>query len=71
VKIVIYDEIGREVKALFAGDQEAGYQSMTWNSTNSAGNSVASGMYFYRIEAGSSTEKRKTFVGVKKMLLIR
>jgi len=42
----------------------AGYYSITWNATNSLGDPVSAGMYFYTIQAG---EYRVT----KKMLLLK
>jgi flagellar hook assembly protein FlgD len=68
---MVYDALGREVKELIDGDQNAGYQSIAWNSTNRNGNVVSSGMYFYRIEATSLSDPAKTFTQVNKMLLIK
>lgn len=46
-----------------------------WNSTNNFGNTVAggyaSGVYFSRLEATSVNDPSKSFVQVRKMLLIR
>ena len=65
VNIAVYDASGRFVKNLVSSQHVPGdsYQ-VTWNGTNEAGNSVAAGMYFYKINAGS-------FVETKKMLLIK
>lgn len=69
---MIYDALGQEIKEIIAGDQEAGYQSITWNAANGSGNPVASGMYFYRIEAQPTGESAAAmFTEVRKMLLIR
>jgi hypothetical protein len=65
VSLVVYDILGREVTRLMNNDvKEAGYYRMQWNSTNLFGTSVATGVYFYRITAGS-------FVQTKKMLLLK
>jgi hypothetical protein len=74
VRIVIYDALGQEVREIFAGEQEAGFQSIVWGGVNARGNTVASGMYFYRIEAkpaGGAGNAAPAFTEVKKMLLIR
>ncbi len=65
VNISIYDASGRLVKNLISSQHVPGdsYQ-VSWNGTNEAGTSVAAGMYFYKINAGS-------FVETKKMLLIK
>jgi hypothetical protein len=46
--------------------QQAGDQSVGWN-----GSASASGIYFYRLEAVSAADPRKTFTSVKKMVLVR
>lgn len=49
----------------------SGFKSVEWNSKNNIGNTVASGVYFYRLEATSVGDLSKSFVQVKKMLLVR
>lgn len=64
VRISIYDILGRIVKTLVNEFQEAGYKSVVWDGTNNSGSSVSTGLYIYKIEAGS-------FVDSKKMLLLK
>lgn len=71
VTLRIYNILGQEVKTIIDEIQSAGFKSIEWNSTNNIGNAVASGVYFYRIDATSVTERTKTFTQVKKMLLLR
>ncbi len=59
VVIKVYDILGREVKTLINEFRTAGYYEVLFDGTN-----FASGVYFYRIEAGS-------FVDAKKMVLIK
>ena len=59
VSLKIYDILGREVATLVNERKPAGKYSVTWNAS-----SMASGVYFYRLEAGS-------FVETKKLLLLR
>lgn len=60
VTIKIYDILGREVTTLVRNEfKQAGRYEVSWNANN-----YASGVYFYRIEAGS-------FVSAKKMVLIK
>jgi hypothetical protein len=68
VILVIYDLKGTEVIRYVQGMQTAGKHSVLWNGQNDLGNIVASGMYFYRIEAKT---KEKTFVDVKKMIFMK
>jgi len=64
VTLRIYSVTGQLVRTIVDGVQQPGYYSVTWNGLNNAGEQVASGVYFYRIEAGS-------FVSMKKMLLLK
>jgi aminopeptidase N len=59
VKLVIYDILGKEVSTLVNDNIKAGTYSVEWNATQ-----FPSGVYFYRLIAGSFSE-------VKKMLLIK
>jgi hypothetical protein len=60
VALRVYDVSGRMVKTLVdAGDVAAGEHSVHWNGDNDAGAAVASGVYFYRIEAGPYVETRR------------
>jgi len=54
VSLKIFNVVGQEVATLANGIQEAGYKSVVWNASG-----VSSGVYFYRLQAGSFTETRK------------
>ncbi len=54
VTLTVTDIIGREVSRLVDGYQEAGYKTVIFDASN-----VASGIYFYRIQAGDFVETRK------------
>ena len=51
ISVRVYNMLGQEVVTLFDGFQKAGDQSATWNGTNKEGETVASGLYIYRIQA--------------------
>lgn len=71
VVLRIYNTLGQEVRTVKDGIETAGYKSVEWNSINGEGLTVASGIYFYRIDATGAAPPVKTFTQVKKMLLIR
>lgn len=58
VNLAIYDITGKLVKTLVTGEKAAGSHQVVWNGTNEAGRSVASGMYFSRLTAGSETQTK-------------
>jgi spore coat protein A len=58
-KLTIFNTAGQEVAKLVDGDLAAGSHVISWNANN-----MASGAYFYRLEAG-------TFSAVKRMLLLK
>jgi len=57
VSIIVYDLLGSEVATLVNNVQSAGIHTVKWNAIN-----VASGIYFYRLKAGSFTQTRKLVV---------
>ena len=60
VELKVYDILGREVRALFNGDQlNAGTHTVVWNGRNNANQPVATGVYFYRIVAGGYMQSMK------------
>jgi len=62
VTIKIYNVLGEEVVTLVDEPQRAGYQTVTWNGRNQAGQLVASGVYVYKMFAGGSAQTRKMFL---------
>jgi hypothetical protein len=51
----IYDILGRKVRSLVSEHLSSGYKSVLWDGRDDKGLEVASGIYFYRIEAGPHT----------------
>jgi hypothetical protein len=66
VLLTIFNLLGQRVATLVDGVQSAGYKSVNWNAGG-----VASGLYFYRIEATSVNDPSKTFTKVMKMALVK
>ncbi len=66
VKLTIYSVLGQEVKTLVDGVQSAGFKSFQFDASN-----IPNGVYYYRIEAVSTADANKSFVEVKKMLLLK
>lgn len=59
VKITVYNQLGQQIMQLADGDFTSGNHSIYFNGTN-----LASGVYYYRIEAGS-------FIQTRKMVLLK
>lgn len=59
VLIVIYDIAGRKVKELVNRGQQAGVYLVKWDGKNEIGQAVASGVYIYKIVAGTYTKSNK------------
>jgi hypothetical protein len=59
VRLEIYDILGRKIETLLSERQNAGNHSVPFNASN-----LSSGVYFYRLSAGS-------FVQTKKLMLIK
>ena len=59
VRLEIYDLLGRKVRTLVESVQAAGPHSITWGGTHQTGVPLGSGMYFFRLVAGSQVQAGK------------
>jgi hypothetical protein len=59
VVLDVCDVLGRHVRSLVNRDQAPGEYRVTWDGKDGHGESVASGVYFYRLQTGSQTLTRK------------
>ncbi len=64
VTIDIYNILGQKVRRLVDAGRVAGPHRVDWDGTNQDGEAVATGLYFYRVQAGR-------LVDSKKMLLLK
>ncbi len=58
-RVAILDATGRVVKTLLEGHLAAGQHHLEWNGRNDAGQPVATGIYFYRLDAAGTAQVRK------------
>ena len=59
VALTVYNTLGQQVAELINGEMDAGHHEVRFD-----GSRLASGVYFYRIQAGA-------FIGVKRLALVR
>lgn len=59
VKVKIFNLLGMKVRTLIDSFQKTGEHSVVWDAKDDDGNSVSSGLYLYRVEAGEFTQVRK------------
>ena len=64
VTLKVYNAVGEVVATLVDGFLDAGYHRARWSAANTSGQPVASGIYFYRLQAGD-------FAQVRTMSLVR
>jgi hypothetical protein len=62
VELKVYNALGQVVRVLEDGRRNPGSYVVHWDGLNTAGGLVSSGVYFYKIEAGSFTATRKMLV---------
>lgn len=71
VKLAIYDFLGCEIAVLVDRVEDAGYKSVEWNAVKTLGSQLASGTYFYRLEATDINDFFNHFKEVRKMFLVK
>jgi len=59
VSLEVFNLLGQKVRTLVAGTLTAGSHDVIWDGTTDNGNSVASGMYFYRLIYNGESRSRK------------
>ena len=70
VSVRVYNILGQEVAQLNNELQTAGVHETVWSGRNTSGQIVASGVYFYRLEA-KALDGKTAFNDFKKMLLLK
>jgi hypothetical protein len=66
VRLIVYSLTGRIIRTLVHDYQQPGHYTVVWDGTDEESQAVASGGYFYRMEAVD-----RGFVETKRMLLLR
>ncbi len=64
ISLEIYDILGRKIRTLVSANYAAGFYSATWDGCEDSGETVSSGMYFYKLKSADSEI-------VKKMTLVK
>ena len=59
VRLTVFDVTGRRVATVVDGAMLAGRHSAAWSGRDSAGRTVASGVYFYRLDIGSWSKTKR------------
>ena len=63
VDLAVYDLAGRKVATLVSSNQQAGAHQVIWHGLDDRGESVSSGVYFYRLSAeGRTVSNRMTLL---------
>jgi hypothetical protein len=64
VELAVYNSLGQQIRTLVGAEQDAGRYEVKWDGRDRGGQVVASGVYIYRLRAGSQ-------VSTRKMLMLR
>ena len=59
VSLTVYNLLGQKIHTLVDKEMVTGYHTIKWDGNNDFGNTVASGVYLYAMQAGNFFEKKK------------
>lgn len=59
IQIDIFNVLGQRIRTLISSRYDIGHHTVTWNGTDDSHSPVASGIYFYRLQAGDLTMNKK------------
>ncbi len=59
VELAVYNINGQKVRTLVSEEMEADNHKVTWNGKDDRGNSVSSGVYFYRLQTSEVSQTKK------------
>ena len=65
VNIIIFNNNGKEIRTLVNENQLAGEHSVVWNGTDNSGETVGSGIYFYKLNIDNKP------ISTKKIMLLK
>jgi WD40 repeat protein len=66
IHVTLYDLAGRTIRTLIRGPQRPGHHEVVWDGCDAEGRDMASGIYFYRLEAID-----REAVQTRRMVLVR
>jgi hypothetical protein len=64
VSLVIYNILGQRIRTLVREEKQSGWVKVIWDGKDDQGRDLGSGIYFYRLQAGESSQ-------IKKMVLLK
>lgn len=59
VRLAVFNMLGQQVRSLIAEDLSAGVHAVKWDGRDEFGQTLTSGVYFYRIDAGNFSETQR------------
>jgi hypothetical protein len=72
VELHIYNILGQRVKTLVSEERLPGRYSIVWNGQTNNGMQVASGVYFYRLQAiDPASGSKLNYVATKKLMVVK
>ena len=61
-ELAIFDILGNQVNTLLSGEADAGSHILTWDGTDSRGNTVSTGVYFYRLTTQNESIAKRMYL---------